>query len=438
MEEKETTPVGSALALPDARGIDPRTGEIMPDPMDTFAAQEAQQMLEAQRVKAEAAQLGIDIQSPYVGLSEQKAFSKEVQDILGRAIDPEEIEIRPDGLIYWPGAFYRERLNEALGQGAWCLVCLERWYGTVESTMYYRAALYCNGVYCAEAIGDADYWPNNPQQSYATAVESAKTNALVRCCKDMGIANELWKPKFSREFVASRCMDVWVEAQADYGKNVKKGQKKKLWRLRSSPPIDTYPWLELDGKRPQQPQQQSPTEAQKGGSARRGSLDPKNSPQGTTEPQKGKPVAGKPVTGKPDPAPARPWGPSQLQEMLQRKAAQYRKKQEQLKGANLVYADPTTIAATVSEAFGPDFHLGTAALTYLFGQPGITPQQGQAFLDWYNKAGEEANRGEEIARLIGELVRDGHYRPPFVEELAEKLFEDDARANPSELPRSTE
>ena len=31
--------------------------------------------------------------------------------------------------------------------------------------------------------------------SYGKALESAKSNALMRCCKDLGIASELWDPQ---------------------------------------------------------------------------------------------------------------------------------------------------------------------------------------------------------------------------------------------------
>ena len=32
------------------------------------------------------------------------------------------IEIRPDGMIYLPQTFWRQRLNESFGIGQWCLV----------------------------------------------------------------------------------------------------------------------------------------------------------------------------------------------------------------------------------------------------------------------------------------------------------------------------
>lgn len=44
-----------------------------------------------------------------------------------------------------------------------------------------------------------------------TAVEGCKSNALMRCCKDIGIASELWDPRFIRKHIATYGKEVWVE-----------------------------------------------------------------------------------------------------------------------------------------------------------------------------------------------------------------------------------
>src|SRR5690242_6142509 len=44
-----------------------------------------------------------------------------------------------------------------------------------------------------------------------TATEGCKSNALMRCCKDLGIASELWDPRFIREFNKTYTKEVWVE-----------------------------------------------------------------------------------------------------------------------------------------------------------------------------------------------------------------------------------
>lgn len=33
----------------------------------------------------------------------------------------------------------------------------------------------------------------------------------MRCCKDLGVASELWDPRFIREFKAKYCVEVFVE-----------------------------------------------------------------------------------------------------------------------------------------------------------------------------------------------------------------------------------
>jgi hypothetical protein len=33
----------------------------------------------------------------------------------------------------------------------------------------------------------------------------------MRCCKDLGVASELWDPRFIREFHSNMTKEVWVE-----------------------------------------------------------------------------------------------------------------------------------------------------------------------------------------------------------------------------------
>ena len=44
-----------------------------------------------------------------------------------------------------------------------------------------------------------------------TATEGCKSNALMRCCKDLGIASELWDPRFIRKFLKSEAKETMVE-----------------------------------------------------------------------------------------------------------------------------------------------------------------------------------------------------------------------------------
>lgn len=46
-----------------------------------------------------------------------------------------------------------------------------------------------------------------------TATEGCKSNALMRCCKDLGIASELWDPRFIKKFLAEKGRELIVEHQ---------------------------------------------------------------------------------------------------------------------------------------------------------------------------------------------------------------------------------
>lgn len=87
--------------------------------------------------------------------------------------------------------------------------------------------------FVSTARGEQDYFDS---AGVATATEGAKSNALMRCCKDLGIAHELWSPRFIRSFKSRYCVEVFVD-------NLTTGKKKKLWRRKDGPPFE-YPWKE--------------------------------------------------------------------------------------------------------------------------------------------------------------------------------------------------
>ena len=60
----------------------------------------------------------------------------------------------------------------------------------------------------AIARGEQTYFDRD---GIATATEACKSNALMRCCKDLGVASELWDPRFIREFKAEYCVEVYAE-----------------------------------------------------------------------------------------------------------------------------------------------------------------------------------------------------------------------------------
>ena len=62
----------------------------------------------------------VDWTKSFHGLSVQP-FSKEAADVLLAPVNPEDVEIKPDGIIYLPEIKYRRILNRAFGPGGWGL-----------------------------------------------------------------------------------------------------------------------------------------------------------------------------------------------------------------------------------------------------------------------------------------------------------------------------
>lgn len=159
-----------------------------------------------------------------------------------KQFDDEEIEIRPDGHIYLPQSYYRNRLNETVGIGQWGLVTK----GTTQMVTPGKAPgapdkikLLFNGIlvirkcFVAEAVGEAELHDNNDNQSLATVWESAKSDCITRCCKDLSIAKQIYQPTYVREWQNKYAIQVWAD-------------QKKRWRKKTAAPLrgETGPVIE--------------------------------------------------------------------------------------------------------------------------------------------------------------------------------------------------
>lgn len=139
-------------------------------------------------------------------------FSRDIADILWEPLVLEEIEIKPDGLIYLPEIKYRRILNRAFGPGGWGLA--PRSQTLVTPKMVSREyGLICHGRLVGIARGEQDYFGPN---GVPTAMEGCKSNALMRCCKDLGIASELWDPNFIRDFKKKKCDSKYSKDKSRY------------------------------------------------------------------------------------------------------------------------------------------------------------------------------------------------------------------------------
>lgn len=105
-----------------------------------------------------------------------------------------------DNLIYIEHAYLRDRLNEVFAPGQWAIIPRSRWgepFKTAKGVngvrIYVEAMLCVRGCFVAEAVGDMAYYPGNESTNYGDAVEGAKSAALRRCAKELGIGLQAWK-----------------------------------------------------------------------------------------------------------------------------------------------------------------------------------------------------------------------------------------------------
>ncbi|KAL8748252.1 MAG: hypothetical protein Q9184_007463 [Pyrenodesmia sp. 2 TL-2023] len=159
----------------------------------------------------------VDWARSFHGLSTE-AFSKEAAQALLAPVELEDIEVKPDGIVYLPEIKYRRILNKAFGPGAWGLAPRGETIVTAKAVTR-EYALVALGRLVSVARGEQDYFS---PEGIPTAVEGCKSNALMRCCKDLGVASELWDPRFIRKFIATQAKEVWVEHQQTQ-------KRRKIW-----------------------------------------------------------------------------------------------------------------------------------------------------------------------------------------------------------------
>lgn len=184
----------------------------------------------------------------YRGISTVPLTADEMQRLTAPIEDPNTIDVRPDGLIYWPAVYYLRRLNAVIGVGQWGLQPLsDIKYDEDMHRLYRKYAFYVRGCFVREVIGEQQFYPETRSGgpgnvSKASAAEGVETDAIVRSGKRLGIGSECWDPIFSRNFLQTHCVRV----------PVKRGNETKyLWRKKNAPRL----YGELQEAQKSEPQQ---------------------------------------------------------------------------------------------------------------------------------------------------------------------------------------
>lgn len=134
-------------------------------------------------------------------------LTEEQRKLLDEPIPLEDLDIRPTGEVFASQVQYRRRLNQVFGAGSWVLK-EESSPRVSDNKIMQKWSLWAQGVFISVAWGDHEYFPNNRRTTWTDAWESAKSNALVRTCKDLGIASECWSRRFTSWFKKEHCIEV--------------------------------------------------------------------------------------------------------------------------------------------------------------------------------------------------------------------------------------
>lgn len=135
------------------------------------------------------------------------AVSDTEASILSEPFPDEEIEILPSGEPYVAQGRYRTRLNLAFRRGLWALLpisdfVIDERTGTTSQGW----GLFVRGKLVSIAWGSG----SGGDSDLAQALEGAKSNALVRVCKDLGMGLVLAEKRWAEAFRERVC--VLVEA----------------------------------------------------------------------------------------------------------------------------------------------------------------------------------------------------------------------------------
>lgn len=149
-------------------------------------------------------------------------LTKAQKEILYAPVNENDVEIRTDGLIYLPWMEYVTRLKEAFGM-SWSIIPKgDPRIGQSGRSILWGFYLIVEGKLAGFAYGEQEYYPSNLKMNWSDACEAAKSNALMRLCKGLGMCLELWKPQFIKKWKSK-----FAETYEYKGK--------KLWKRKDKP-----------------------------------------------------------------------------------------------------------------------------------------------------------------------------------------------------------
>lgn len=144
---------------------------------------------------------------------------------LSAPVDENEVQIKPNGIIFLPWESTARRLNEVIGVGQWVLHS-PTWKRDGNFVIM-QAALYVRGCYVDTVYGQCEYHESNDNMSLMDAVKGAKSDCITNAGKTLGVHIELWNPNFIRTWTAKHAVLVW-----------RRSKPRPVWRRKDHPPFD--------------------------------------------------------------------------------------------------------------------------------------------------------------------------------------------------------
>lgn len=173
------------------------------------------------------------------GLS-QSAFSTKERLALLKDFDAVQVSIKPTGEVYIQHMHLRRRLSLVLGIGQWGLQPMAKPQVNDNQWMVMPWALFVRGNAISWTWGGARYQSSNKRASWSDALETTKSDALSRLCKDFPVGSQCWDERHNDRFKAEQCVLVYVTN--------KDGQTEVLWRT-----VDKRPFFGEKGIHPESP-----------------------------------------------------------------------------------------------------------------------------------------------------------------------------------------
>ena len=193
-----------------------------------LATKEDQELI-AKEQEREVQEVGIkaefDIATMVKSVGNVKLTEKQ-RKILFLEVPEEQVEIRADGIVYLPHIFYSGRLREAFGWEYAVIPKGDPKFIQEKNLIVWGFYMVIKGSLMAYAIGHQEYHPGK-HMTYVDAMEGAKSNAIMRLCKDLGIGTELWKPEWRNDWQAKwayigrndKGKTVWMKKRPNNGLN---------------------------------------------------------------------------------------------------------------------------------------------------------------------------------------------------------------------------